>query len=63
MLYKSGITTYVVKNIPVGLWKKCKTKFLHSDSQEKSMGGLIIKLLENWITDYDSKYTENKKWN
>jgi len=58
MLYKSGITTYVVKNIPVGLWKKCKTKFLHSNSGEKSMGELIIRLLENWIIN-----TENEKWN
>ena len=30
MLYKSGITTYVVKNIPVGLWKKCKTRLLEN---------------------------------
>tara|TARA_Y100001951_G_scaffold93271_1_gene88762 strand:+ start:365 stop:541 length:177 start_codon:yes stop_codon:yes gene_type:complete len=58
MLYKSGLTTYVVKNIPVGLWKKCKTKFLHSNSGEKSMGELIVKLLENWI-----KEGRSGKWN
>ena len=47
-MYKTEKTTYVVRNIPVVLWRKCKSKFLLDNSGEKTMGDVIIKLLKNW---------------
>ena len=57
MLYKSDYTTYVVKKIPVVLWKKCKSRFLLNNTGENSMGDVIIKLLREWV-----KENKNGKW-
>lgn len=50
-MYKSEKTTYVVRNIPVSLWKKVRGKFLLDSSQHKSIGDKIIELLEGWVKD------------
>jgi hypothetical protein len=47
-MYKTENTTYVVRNIPVVLWKKCKSKFLLHNRGERTMGEVIIKLLKQW---------------
>jgi hypothetical protein len=50
-MYKSDKTTYVVKNIPVELWKNVKSRLLFSSSQHKSIGNLVISLLDKWVKD------------
>ena len=57
-MYKTEKTTYVVRNIPVVLWKKCKSKFLLDTSGDRTMGDVIIKLLQNWERGV---YDGNKK--
>ena len=48
-MYKNTKTTYVVRNIPVTLWKKVKAKF--AMGEQKSIGDLIISLLQKWVND------------
>jgi hypothetical protein len=62
MLYKTDYTTYVVKKIPVSLWKKCKSIFLLCNTGESTMGDVIIKLLREWVKENkDGNWTESKK--
>ena len=50
-MYKSEKTTYVVRNIPVSLWKKVRGKFLTEPGNKKGLSELIISLLEKWTKD------------
>ena len=58
-MYKSDKTTYVIRDIPVELWKQVKSKFLFQKAGHKSIGGVIIFLLEKWIKE--SQDDENKQ--
>jgi len=49
-MYKSEKTTYVVRKIPVKLWKEVKSRFLYVD-EHKSIGDLVINLLEKWVKE------------
>ena len=41
--YKATHTTFLVRKIPVELWKNCRTKAIETD--EDQMGDVILKLL------------------
>ena len=45
-MYKSDRTNFLVRNIPVNLWKKCRAKALQET--ESSMNDVILDLLETW---------------
>ncbi len=53
-MYKSEKTTYVVRDIPVGLWKQVKPKFVFNKSGYKNIGQVVINLLEKWVKDGDN---------
>ena len=50
-MYKTDKTTYVVRSIPVKLWKQVKSKFLMTEHQHKSIGSIIINLLDKWVKE------------
>ena len=50
-MYKTNKTTYVVRNIPVELWKSVKAKFLFDKSGHKNIGQLVVSLLMKWVKD------------
>jgi len=50
-MYKKEKTTYVVRNIPVSLWKKVRGKFLTEPGNKKGLSELIISLLKDWVGD------------
>tara|TARA_R100000093_G_scaffold63144_1_gene34149 strand:+ start:1916 stop:2077 length:162 start_codon:yes stop_codon:yes gene_type:complete len=52
MKYKTGSTSYMVKNIPVSLWKDVKIKFIKSSEGDKTLSDLIIRLLTDWEGGY-----------
>ena len=43
-MYKSDSTNFLVRNIPVNLWKKCRAKALQET--DASMNDVILSLLE-----------------
>ncbi len=45
-MYKSDSTNFLVRNIPVSLWKKCRAKAMQET--DSSMNELILDLLETW---------------
>tara|TARA_Y100000361_G_C11006196_1_gene261952 strand:+ start:330 stop:500 length:171 start_codon:yes stop_codon:yes gene_type:complete len=45
--YKTEHTTFLVRKIPVQLWKNCRTKAIETD--ENQMGDVILKLLKKWV--------------
>ena len=45
-MYKSDSTNFLVRNIPVSLWKKCRVKAMQET--DSSMNELILDLLETW---------------
>tara|TARA_Y100000361_G_C10929418_1_gene223077 strand:- start:64 stop:243 length:180 start_codon:yes stop_codon:yes gene_type:complete len=49
-MYKAEKTTYVVRKIPVTLWKEVKSRMLFSEDY-KSIGDLVINLLEKWVQE------------
>jgi hypothetical protein len=54
-MYKSEKTTYVVRDIPVELWKQVKAKFVFNKSGYKNIGQVVVSLLEKWVGDADDK--------
>ena len=60
-MYKSDKTTYVVKNIPVILWKNVKSALLFSKTEHKSIGGLIVDLLDKWVKESKSDANKSRK--
>jgi|TARA_R110002051_G_scaffold19567_4_gene54403 hypothetical protein len=52
-MYKSEKTTYVVREIPVELWKQVKSKFVFNKSGYKNIGQVIVNLLGKWVTEVD----------
>jgi hypothetical protein len=50
-MYKSEKTTYVVRDIPVELWKQVRSKFVFNKSGYKNIGQIIINLLGKWVED------------
>ena len=45
-MYKSDSTNFLVRNIPVNLWKKCMAKELQET--DASMNDVILDLLQAW---------------
>lgn len=45
-MYKSDSTNFLVRNIPVNLWKKCRAKALQET--DASMNDVILDLLQAW---------------
>ena len=45
-MYKSDRTNFLVRNIPVNLWKKCRAKALQE--ADSSMNDVILNLLQTW---------------
>ena len=45
-MYKSDSTNFLVRNIPVNLWKKCRAKALQET--DSSMNDVILNLLQTW---------------
>ena len=45
-MYKSDSTNFLVRNIPVNLWKKCRAKAMQET--DSSMNEVILSLLQTW---------------
>ena len=45
-MYKNETTSYLVKDIPVSLWKKVRAKALTEEVE--AIAPVVIKLLEKW---------------
>jgi len=45
--YKASHTTYLVRKVPVQLWKDCRMKAIETDQDQ--MSEVILKLLTKWV--------------
>jgi len=46
-IYKATHTTYLVRKVPVQLWKDCRRKAIETDQNQ--MSEVIIELLRKWV--------------